>query len=538
MRLWVAVATTTVLLALTGCGSGNFSEKKSAESTGANVFKYPIVTSPTTLDPAKVQDGDTIDVIQQVFEGLVGWDENNKAAPRLAESFTVDDAGTTYTFKLKSGVKFHSGREVKAADFKAIFERAADPKTNSATAATYLSDIVGVREKLEGKATEVSGVKAVDDLTLTITIDKPRPYFIGKLTYPVAAVYDVEKLKSPTGEMTSIEEMVGTGPFIFDSFVPEQIIKLKANKDYHGGAPKLDGIERPVVKDAATRLSLYKNGQIDLVMLERQDIKALQEDPQFKDHVRLFDRPATWYLGMNCNMYPPLKDARVRRAIGMAINVDDIVNNTLGGINKRATGIVPPGVFGHRPDGKTLPFDPEAARKLLAEAGYPNGQGIQPFELSFREARPDIQLVAAKIATDLKQNLNITVNLKTVEWRAYLDKHNRSEIPFFHMRWGADYLDAENFLSTLLASYGPENKVNYKNPKFDELCRRADTSMDEAERLRLYAEAEDIVLQDAPFVPIYFQRDAELINPRVKGLRESIFGHLPHTTVTIEAANP
>jgi ABC-type oligopeptide transport system substrate-binding subunit len=107
-------------------------------------------------------------------------------------------------------------------------------------------------------------------------------------------------------------------------------------------------------------------------------------------------------------------------------------------------------------------------------------------------------------------------------------------MPFFHMRWSADYLDAENFLSTLLASYGPENKVNYVNAQYDALCRQADTALDEATRLKLYAQAEDIVLQDAPFVPIYFQRDAELISPRVRGLRESLFGHLPHTTVTLE----
>jgi ABC-type oligopeptide transport system substrate-binding subunit len=121
-----------------------------------------------------------------------------------------------------------------------------------------------------------------------------------------------------------------------------------------------------------------------------------------------------------------------------------------------------------------------------------------------------------------------------MEWRAYLEKHNKKEMPFFHMRWGADYLDAENFLSTLLASYGPENKVNYVNPEYDALCAKADTTADPAERLKLYAQAQDIVLQDAPFIPIYFQRDAELISPRVKGLRESLFGHLPHTTVSME----
>jgi ABC-type oligopeptide transport system substrate-binding subunit len=280
---------------------------------------------------------------------------------------------------------------------------------------------------------------------------------------------------------------------------------------------------------------MYRNGQVDLVPLERQDVPGLQKDAQFKEHLRFFERPAMWYIGFNLKGgYKQFEDVRVRQAVAQAIDVDDIITNILGGVNKRATGIVPPGVLGHREDAKVWKFNPEAARKLLAEAGYPDGKGLPEFEMRFREARPDIQLVATKVAQDLQQNLNMRVKLQTMEWRAYLEKHNRKEMPFFHMRWGADYLDAENFLSTLLASYGAENKVNYKNEQYDALCRQADTIADEAQRLKLYAQAEDIVLRDAPFIPIYFQRDAELVNPRVKGLRESVFGHLPHTKVTLQ----
>ncbi|RYG32902.1 hypothetical protein EON81_19525, partial [bacterium] len=228
-------------------------------------------------------------------------------------------------------------------------------------------------------------------------------------------------------------------------------------------------------------------------------------------------------------------DVRVRQAVAEAIDIDNIVDNLLGGVNQKANGIVPPGVLGYRESGqKLLTYNPENARKKLAEAGYPEGKGLPVFEMMFREGRPDIALVAQQVASDLKKNLNMTVNLRTMEWRAYLEKHNKKEMNFFHMRWGADYLDAENFLSTLLASYGNENKLYYANPAYDALCREADTIQDEAKRKELYAKAEDIVLQDAPFVPIYFQRDAELISPRVKGLRESVFGHLPHTTVTLE----
>lgn len=543
MKLFAPSLGLAAVLALGGCSAGKFSQSSQAGSAPKGVFRYPIVTNPTSLDPAVVQDGDTIDVIQQVFEGLVTWGEDSRVEANIAEKWETSTDGRTYTFTLKKGVKFFSGREVTAEDFKWSIERAVRPRPKQAdlakrpliseTAKTYLIDIVGVAEKLAGTAKEVTGVKVVDPYTLAITIDKPRPYFLGKLTYPVAFVVDKDVVPADK-EITTAEQMGGCGPFWVEKFVREQLIVLKGNKDYHLGPVPLDSIERPVIKDAATRLNKYKAGEIDLVMLERQDIAGLQNDPVLKDHLKFFDRPAMWYVGMNIAVVPQFKDRRVRRAIAMAIDKEKIVEQFLGGVNAIANGIVPPKVFGYRERTNAIQFNPVEAKKLLAEAGFPDGRGFPEMEITFREQRPDIQIVAEAVANMLKEHLNLTVNTRTMEWRAYLDKHSADKMPFFHMRWGADYLDAENFLSTLLASYGPENHVGYNNPEYDALCRQADTIFDEAQRLELYGRAEDIVLQDAPFVPIYFQRDAELIHPRIQGLRESAFGHLPHRTVQAE----
>lgn len=534
MKFTSAIAALLSLVLVAGCGQGGFSKR--AQQGKANVFRYPIVTNPTTLDPGVVQDGDTIDLLQQVYEGLVTWSEDNRPIGNLAANWEITDGGRTYIFHLKKGVKFHSGREVTAEDFKWSIERATNPKFNSSTAKTYLNDIVGVLEKLDGKAKEVSGVQVVDPYTLKITIDKARPYFLGKLTYIVSAAVDKSVVPADE-EIRSVEQMGGTGPFKGKSYVPEQLIVLEAFKDYHGGAPAIEQIERPVIKDAATRLNKYKAGELDLVMLERQDVLALQQDEEFKSHLKFFDRPAIWYIGLNQLVYPQFKDARVRRAIAMAIDRKQIVEDILSNINKEANGIIPPGVAGHRPDRQALPFDPAQARKLLAEAGYPDGKGLPDFELTFREQRPDIRIVAEAVAGQLQKNLGIKCHLLTMEWRAYLEKHQANKMGFFHMRWAADYLDAENFLSVLLASYGPEMHVGYYNPQYDALCRQADVELDNDKRMQLYAQAEDIVVNDCPFIPIYFQRDAELIRPRVSGLRESLFGHLPHTTVKLESAN-
>ncbi len=518
-----------------GGGSG-FSGRKADGQSGASIFRYPIVTVPTTLDPHKTQDGDTLDVVQQVFEGLVKWGEDNSIQPNLAEKWEIDPAGTLYTFKLKPNVKFSNGRAMTAEDVKYSFERACDPKFASPTAATYLSDIIGVRERLNdktGNVKDVTGVKVVDPQTVTIQIDKTRPYFLGKLTYACAYVVAKEALPNATTTMTKPEQMVGTGAFMFDTIDSNRLVTLKAFKDYHDGAPKVDRIERPVVLDAVTRLNMYKQGQIDLIPLERQDVKAIQADDKLKGDLKFFDRPSTWYIGLDVQTVPALRDKRVRQALAMAIDRQAIVGGVLGGQNKIATSIVPPGVFGYRENVKGLPYDVEGAKALLAQAGYPGGKGISEIEFSYRDGRPDAELVAQTVQQQWKQALGVNITLQKREWGSYLDLHNKKQLPAFHMRWAADYLDAENFLSTLLASYGNENKIHYANPQYDALCRQADTILDEAKRKDLYAQAEDLVLSDAPFIPIYFQRDAELIRGNVKGLKESLFGHLPHTTVSV-----
>lgn len=519
-------------IGLVGCQRQGFSERAQQAQAGRNVLRYPISSNPTTLDPGIVQDGDTIDLLQQIYEGLVTWGEDNRVQPLLAESWEVQDEGKTYVFKIKRGVKFHNGREITAEDFKWTFERNTNPKLASTTT-YYLGDIEGLNEKVQGKAQEITGIEVRDSHTLVIRLTQPRPYFLGKLTYIISAVLPKESVPADS-EIRSVDQVVGTGPFRLKEYAPEQLVTLEANADYHGGAPKLAGIERPVIKDPVTRLNKFRAGEVDIVQMERQDLPAIRKDAKLSPQVRSFNRPAIWYIGLNQKVYAPFKNRDVRRAFAMAINRDRIVNEILAGANQAAVGIVPPGVVGHRPDAQGVPFNPENAKATLARAGFPNGQGLPPLELSFREARPDIRIVAEAVAQDLEKNLGVKVTLRTMEWRAYLEKWNRGEIPFFHMRWAADYLDPENFLSFMLATYGPENKIGYNNPEFDALCRQADALMDEAQRLPLYARAEDIALQDAPWIPIYFQRDYELISPKVQGLRESLFGHLPHTTTTLQ----
>ncbi len=526
-----------IVVALVGCGKGNFSQK--ASEGKSNTFRYPITSEITSLDPAKVQDGDTIDALQQVFEGLVKWDENSKVVPNIAEKWEISPDGKTYTFTLNKGVKFHNGREVKAADFKYTLERESDPSFSSETAPSYMSVIDGFKERLAKKATEIRGVKVVDDYHLAITTIKPCPYFLGLVTYPnywVVCKEAVETVK----EITNVKQMVGTGAYKADSYQERQLLTLVSNKDYRGGAPKIDKIERPIIKDPVTRLNKFKSGELDLTRIERQDIEGLSKDAKFKDQVKYFERPALYYVGLNCKAYAPFKDRNVRRAFAMAINPLKVVDTILSGDSADskcpvAKSILPPSVFGFRTNAAFIPFDVAQAKKLLAAAGYPDGKGLPALTMYHRDGQTDVERVAVAITTQLHENLGIECQTKMLPWGQYLDKHNKHQLEFFHMRWAADYLDPQNFLSLLLSTTGAENRIDYSNPAYDALCAKGDTMVgNDVERLKLYAQAEDMVLQDAPFIPVYIEKDAELISSRVHGLRESVFGHLPHTTVSLE----
>jgi len=519
-----------------GCG-----RREATAPPAQNVLRYALTAEPTTFDPALVRDGPTIDLLFQVFEGLVQWDENNRLVPNLAERWEVSEDGRTYTFYLKRGVKFHNGREVTAEDFKYSIERSCDPELASPVSATYLNDIVGALDKLNRKATEVKGVQVVDSHTLRITIDHPKAYFLAKLTYPTAYVVCREGIEAD-GDIVGNRRLrinercaIGTGPFKVTQYQPGSKVVLSANRDYHGGAPKLDGIERPIVLDASTRHAMYERGDLDIVDVQKGDLLRDQQDPVLSKELQQFDRASVFYLGLNQNVFPPFRDRRVRLALAYATDKDAIVKVALMGVPQKANGIIPPGVLGHDPGFEGIPYDPEKARRLLAEAGYPDGRGFPTLTLTFREKTPDLRRAAEMIKEQYRKELGINVELREMEWGAFLDALDRKELPFIHLRWAADYLDAQNFLSVMLRTGAPENVVGYSNPRFDALCDQADRERDEQKRIQLYREAERIAVQeDVPWITLYFQRDVELIKPYVKGIRDSLMGHLPHVTTRIE----
>ncbi|MGC4042706.1 MAG: peptide ABC transporter substrate-binding protein [Armatimonas sp.] len=540
-RALLAALSLSLMPLLAGCpGSGGGSAGGGGGAGKVSgVLRYPLTANPTTLDPALVQDGPTIDMLQNMYEGLVGWNEKSEVVPLIAEKMPEISAdGKTYTFKIRDGVKFHNGRAVTADDVVYSITRSLNKNINSPVALNYLNDIEGAEAFAKGQATEVKGLKAPDPKTVVITLVAPRAYFLGKLTYPTAYVIAKEEVdkgdKSPTGGNTLNEKTaIGTGPFKLSEYVPRSKAVLVANDAYWQGKPKLTKIERPVILDTKTARNLYDAGQLDYVNEEKSNYEADSQNPALKDEIKLWDRAATFYLGINQTNYAPFKNKKVRQAFAHAIDKDAIVKNVLLGVNQKAEGVLPKGIPGFDPNLKGLNYDPAKAKALLAEAGFPDGKGLPPLTLSFREQVSDLRKTAEVVKEQLAQ-IGVNVNLQEMEWAAYLKMNNDNKHDFFHMRWSADYIDAQNFLSLLLATGAPENHTGYSNPAYDALCKEADASTDPKKRLELYHKAEEIVVDDAPWVPLYFQKDMELMKPHVTGIRDSLMGHLPHITTEIK----
>lgn len=503
---------------------------KEQAKTEANVLRYPISANLTSIDPMFVTDVPTSRVIKHVYEGLVKFDKENNVVPALAESFDISKDGKVYTFKLRKGVKFHNGEEMTAADVKFSFERACDPKAASPSAQSFLNDIVGAEEKLSKKADKVEGVKVIDDYTVQITIKQPKLVFLSKLVYKVASV--LPKSSTPPKQMNDIKQAIGTGPFKFKAFHRDQLAVLERNENYYGTQPKIEKIEIPIVKDPLTQLSQYKNGKYHYLRVPVSELEGLRKDEKLSKQLRLKQNASLFWIEFNPKLMKELQDPRVRRALAMAVDMQYIVKYIFHDSVEHAKGMVPPGIAGSRQNTARLAYNVKEANRLLDEAGFKDRSKFPKIELLAAQKSPNHVPLAESTVVQWNKNLGINAKVKQLEWVTYSKMSNDKNMPVRIAGWLADYFDASNFLSDLFARYG-YNFNDYDNPKFDALCKKADTALDAKERLKLYAQAEDILLRDAIVIPGFNMNDVYLIRDDVKGLEFNLGGEMEHINVSI-----
>jgi oligopeptide transport system substrate-binding protein len=475
-----------------------------------------LFADPTTLDPHQVGDATSSVIIGEIYGGLLTLSLEYQPVLDLAESCRVSDDGTVYTFVLRDNAKFHDGRQVTAHDVKWSIERAADPETLSVNARNYLGDIIGVEDKLDGNATEVSGVRVIDDRNVEFTIDAPKSYFLAKLSYPTAYVLDQQQI---TADDSWLEQPNGTGPFRLGQYDVGELLVLERNDLYHLGPPHIQSVQ--MILSGGSAMIMYENDEIHLTGVGLDDLPRLL-DPSDSLHPQLHRSPQdfdVFYIGLNVDE-PPFDDVKVRQALNYAIDLQGIAENVLDGRVSPATGVIPPGFPSYTENLRSYHFNPDRARELFQESKYADAVASGDFPRitltipgSFGAALPTYLEVMLE---QWRQELGIEVDIQQTEWATFLQDVNDREYQMFSLGWIADYPDPENFLDVLLHSDSQSNHTNYHNREVDRLLEEARTERDRARRFEIYNQVEQMILDDAPWVWTWFSGESyALIKPEV-----------------------
>ena len=492
----------------------------------------------STLDPAIGYDWQNFSIIKAMFSGLMGYKPGTaELEPNLAESYTVSQDGKTYTFGLRQGVKFHNGREMTAKDVKYSLERTLNPATRSPGQGFYLG-ISGAQAFIDGKATEVSGIQTPDDTTVTITLDEPSAPFLHLMALNFSYVVPQEEVER-YGEDFG-RNPVGTGAFKLREWQLGQRLVIERNPDYfQQGLPYLDDVTFEVGVEPTVALLRLQRGQADILGdgIPPAQFVSLTSDPNSADLIASGPQLQTGYITLNGNV-APFDNVKVRQAVNMAVNKDRIIQ-IINGRATPATQPLPPLMPGYDDSYKGYAYDPEGAKALLAEAGFPDGFSTQLYATN-TDPNP-------RIAQAVQQDLavvGITAELRTQAQSTVIAAGGEPEgAPMIWsggMAWIADYPDPSNFYWPILgcagAVQGGWNWAWYCNEALDAAATAADAMVQpgqSAARERAWADIYASVMKDAPWVPVFNETRYTVHSARLAG-PEGIFVDPTHTPVDYE----
>ena len=469
-----------------------------------------LLAEPVTMDPPQITDLNSARVTKRIFEGLVAQELGSyKLIPGLARSWDISKDGLTYTFNLRPNVTFHDGTPFNAEAVKFCFERQLNEQGPYYKTGTY--------PYVKGFLGNVQSIEVVNPLTVQIKLKAPLTPFLQYLAHQSLFVYSPDALKKHGKDM--VKNPVGTGPFKLETWEPGVKVVLARNDQYWGGAPKIrQAIYVPII-EAQARLAAIKTGEIDLTIdVPPDSLESLRKDPSIT--VAESNSSAVWYVALNTR-HPILKDKRVRQAMNLAINKDAIVRDILKGTAIVSSGPMSP-VYGPFHEDKTTryPFDPDKAKSLLKDAGYPNG-----FEVTFfvPESGSGMQQ-PVEMGTVIQAQLlavGIKAKIQTMEWGAYLKKYLDAP-DMAEMSWNPSIGDPDHVTYMLLSSdrFPPAfNAGFFQNARVDELLRKGRTTVGDAERAAIYKEAQRIIADEAPWIFIDHGRQIIIHRKRVQGFK-------------------
>jgi len=541
-RHWLLIVLFLSLVAfpLAGCGIGATPAGKQLDATKPpELTKSPLAdkqtlttskgSEPNTIDPQKASWAEEITTIMRVFENLLTFDTKGNLVPAAAEKYTISPDGKVYTFTLRKGLKYSDGQPLTAKNFEYGWKRHLDPAVAGGYALTGY-EIVGAEEyntadpkKLSKeemqKLQDAVGVKALDDLTLQITLKNPACYFLSVLATWCGVPSRQDMVEKGGEKWTEPATYIGNGPFILKTWDHQVKLVYVPNPNYRLGAPTIQQWTEVMINDATEALTAYRNNELDVLDIGSGELSVVQTDPQLAREYVEQPGTCTSYLGFNTTL-KPLDNMKVRQAIAQAIDREAFVKNVQQGLGIPAYQLLPPGFPGYYPDLQVWKLDPAAAKKTLAEAGYPDGKGLPEIKFTFSSSSR-AQSRAEFFQQQLKTNLGIPLKLDPVEAKAYTAMLQKLETTpqMFFLGWCQDYPDPQDWYSTLYKSTSTIGHTGWKNDEFDKLCQEADViaGCDKTKRDELYKKAAQVLVTEAPHINIMYTVNSFLVKPWVVG---------------------
>jgi oligopeptide transport system substrate-binding protein len=534
---WIALGVLPLVL-LSSC-----TRKPSAVEQGTRdgVLHLGNTSEPSDLDPQIITGVPEMRIAQALMEGLVQYDPKDlHPIPGVAEKWEISSDRRTYTFHIRADAKWSNGDPLTAQDFAYSWQRFLSPGL-AAEYAYMLFYIDGAKDFNSGKLKDFAkvGVKARDDRTLVVTLANPTPFFLAVLqnpcTFPVhrATIEKHGKMDSRGTAWTRPENFVGNGPFKLKQWdLNRQIVVVKNPNYWDARTVRLNAIHFYPTDDQGTEEKLFRNGSIHktsevpvqkIAVYKKENPELLHNDPYL----------GTFFLLLNVNK-KPLEDIRVRKALALAIDRQAIVETVTKGGEFPAYSLVPPSTGGYTSRSK-LAFQPEEARRLLAEAGYPAGKGFPMTELTYN-THGSMKLLSEAIQQMWKKELGIEVQLSNQEWKVFLDTLRTKSFQIARGRWIGDYLDPNTFLD-LFVTGGGNNDAGWSNRAYDALIAQAATTADPGARLDAFQKAEQLLLSEVPIIPVFTYSRVYLSSPDVHGWYPNILDEHPYKFVWLEKAS-
>ncbi|MDJ1477360.1 peptide ABC transporter substrate-binding protein [Bacillus sp. LS15-K4] len=523
-HLMVMALVTSLLL--TAC---NNKVNKSDTEAKKQVLNVTVSEEIPSLDTAKMMDGTSAHVMQNIFEGLYVLDDQDQPIPAVAKSFKRSEDGKKYTFDLRKDAKWSNGDSVTANDFMFAWKRAINPETASQYA-YMLFHVKNAKEINKGTMPlDNLGVKAINDYTLEVELEQPIPYFLQLLALPIYLPQHESFLKEQ-GKNYALEpsNLIYNGPFVLEKWKHEQEFQLKKNATYWDEKKvKLDEINFQIVKDTMTAINLYEAGNLDRVPINSQFVDKYKGSKE----LHMSSDPGIAMLRFN-EKNNALANKKVREAISFALNREDFVAHFINNGSKSASGLVPAGHINEetgkdfrKENGDLSPYDLQNAKKIWEEAK--RELGVEQVNLEFLTYEQDnAKRMAEYIKGDLEKNLQgLTIQIKQQPFKQKLQLEQKGDYDISMANWGPDYKDPISYLE-LFTTGNPNNKMSYSNPRYDELIKKVKNELvlDSEKRWEVLREAEQVLLEDAAVAPLYQMGSAYVQKDYVKGIEKHQFG--------------